>query len=526
MALLKQAKRMSRLKGVYSRGFGKFSNLQQLAAGGAAIEKSALKKTTLKPASEIPGPKRWPIVGSLFSMLMDKDFDTKRYHVYWKKIAEQHKPIFRFDSPMYPPMVGLLDPDDCETVARETMENPVRSAFFALEKIRKEAVDNYFDKKSGILTENNEEWKRVRTRVQIPMMKTKNVTAYLPQMDKVALDFTDRIASLQKLHGEMPVDFQIEIYKWALESVSLVALNRRMGCLDPNLTNDSEPMSLIKHINNINDALNDTEFSAQLWRIYPNAAYRKLQKSHDKFLRIVDQNIQETGARLLAKKPNSEDDVTLIETLLLTNGLTRKDVVTLILDMLLAGIDTTAHTIAFALYLLAKNPDCQAKLQEEVDKVLDHKGPITAKHLGQLFYLKAVLKESLRHFPLFTFNVRILQKDTVLSGYLVPKGFLALTLNMLIGHDEKYFPRAKEFIPDRWLRHKPLGAIHPYASLPFGLGTRMCIGRRIAEQEMYILLARIMQRYNVNYKYKDMDVVTRMVFMPSEPLRYSFTERR
>ncbi|KAK7086328.1 hypothetical protein SK128_002127 [Halocaridina rubra] len=527
MTLIKQAERISRLTTVYSRHFGTFSSLQQQLSADSAIEKPSLQDATLKPASEIPGPKRWPFVGCLFSMLLDKDFDNKRIHIYWKKMAEKYNPIMRLDTPMYPPIVASLDPEDCETVARNTMENPVRLAFFALEKIRQDAVDNYFDKKCGLLTENYEEWKRVRTRVQTPMLKAKNVTSYLPQMDKVTLEFIERIASLQKTHGEMPANFQTELYKWALESVSLVALNRRMGCLDPNLSDDSEPMRLIRQANNIFDALNDTEVSAQLWRIYPNAAYRKLQKSHDEFLKIADHNIQETEKRLLAKDPNSEDDLTLMETLLLTDGLTRKDVVTLILDMLFAGIDTTSHTMAFTLYLLAKNPECQAKLQAEIDKVLgDHQGPITTKHLGQLSYLKAVLKESLRVFPLTLGNARLLLKDTVLSGYLIPKGFIAITLNMFIGHDEKYFPRAKEFIPERWLRHKPLGPMHPYASLPFGLGTRMCIGRRIAEQEMYTLLTRIMQRYHVDYKYKDMDVVTRMVFVPSEPLKFSFTERK
>lgn len=67
--------------------------------------------------------------------------------------------------------------------------------------------------------------------------------------------------------------------------MSLVALNRRMGCLEPNLASNSEPMTLIKEANNIFAALNDTEISAGFWRIFPTAAYKKLQKSHDEFLK-------------------------------------------------------------------------------------------------------------------------------------------------------------------------------------------------------------------------------------------------
>ena len=63
--------------------------------------------------------------------------------------------------------------------------------------------------------------------------------------------------------------------------------------------------------------------------------------------------------------------------------------------------------------------------------------------------------------------------------------------NMLISLDEKYFPRPNEFIPERWGRDRPYGAIHPYASLPFSQGTRMCIGKRLAEQEIYVFLIRV-----------------------------------
>lgn len=131
----------------------------------------------------------------------------------------------------------------------------------------------------------------------------------------------------------------------------------------------------------------------------------------------------------------------------------------------------------------------QAKLQEEVDTVLKgHEGPLTSQHLAKLSYLKAVMKESFRIFPLVMGTGRTLDKELILDNYLIPKNWAVFGFNLLTGLNETYFPRAKEFIPERWLRHKPLGPIHPYASLPFGAGMRMCINRRFAEQEMYILL--------------------------------------
>ncbi|RXG58133.1 Sterol 26-hydroxylase, mitochondrial [Armadillidium vulgare] len=71
---------------------------------------------------------------------------------------------------------------------------------------------------------------------------------------------------------------------------------------------------------------------------------------------------------------------------------------------------------------------------------------------------------------------------------------MVFALNLVTARDEKYFKKGNEFIPERWMRDRPLGSIHPYAALPFSHGTRMCIGRRIAEQEMYTFIARVMHR--------------------------------
>ncbi|XP_068236278.1 probable cytochrome P450 49a1 [Palaemon carinicauda] len=481
----------------------------------------------VKPVTEIPGPWTLPVIGSVFPLRVYKEIDKKAMHKFWKNMVTEYGPIIKLSVPGMPKLVGVTSPDDCEMVMRSTMDNPLRPPLESLKTVRLKTVDNYFEQKTGLIIENGEEWKRVRSRVQTPMMKPKNVNAYLAEMDQVALEFINRISTFQETYGEMPEDFQVELYKWALESVSLVALGTRLGCLEPNLPNDSVQMKLIHAANAIFEGMNDIEMSVNFLKFFQKKELQKLQKNHDEFLRLADQRIKETEAKILEKKSVDGSELTLMEELLLNPDLSRKDVVTLILDMLVAGIDTTSHTLGFTLYLLARNPECQARLQEEIDSVLgDHQGPLDPKHLAQLSYLKAVVKESLRIFPLTIGVGRELSKDTVLSGYLIPKGHVIIALNMIMAKDENLFPRPEEFLPERWLRHKPLGPIHPYASLPFGAGTRMCVGRRIAEQEIYTFLTRVMQRYTVDYKYKDMDMVTRLVFIPSEPLRFTFTERK
>lgn len=68
------------------------------------------------------------------------------------------------------------------------------------------------------------------------------------------------------------------------------------------------------------------------------------------------------------------------------------------------------------------------------------------------------------------------------------------TVNVMLniaGTQDEHFPRAAEYLPERWLRHHPLGPINHYASIPFSTGLRNCVGRRLSEQESYTIVARV-----------------------------------
>ncbi|KAL7643981.1 UNVERIFIED_CONTAM: hypothetical protein RMT77_005994 [Armadillidium vulgare] len=490
----------------------------------------------VKPFSEMPGLNTFSAIREFVLGKIVKDenrpkiFNSREAFKFWRSMPNIYGPTFKLQIVGQPTMVAITNVDDVQKLYQITMDDPERPPLNSLKKIRAEAIDNFFDKKAGILLENFDEWKRVRSKVQVPVMRPKNIIKYLKEMDNVSRDFTDRIAELQLKHGEMPKNFQQEIYKWALESVGTVALNRRLGCLNPNLPSDSEQEKLINSVNNMFELLNIIEIEFPWWRYIPSPSFKKLKETHEFVTSIVYSRILETEKELLTKIKDggrTDKELTLLETLLQTEGLTRKDVMTFMLDMIFAGIDTTSHTVAFTLYLLARNKDKQKKLQEELDLVLgEGKETLKEEQIANLSYVKACIKESLRLFPLALGNARVLHQDAVLGGYEIPKGSMVFALNLVTARDEKYFKKGNEFIPERWMRDRPLGSIHPYAALPFSHGTRMCIGRRIAEQEMYTFIARVMHRFNIDYKYQDMETISRLVAVPSEPLRFEFTERR
>ena len=185
----------------------------------------------------------------------------------------------------------------------------------------------------------------------------------------------------------------------------------------------------------------------------------------------------------------------------------------------------------WVLYMMAKNPDKQDILRQEVLSVLGDTTLATPRTLAQMPYLKAWVRETLRLYP-FVAIPREPTEDIVLSGYLIPGG--TAQVNFLVfgmGRDEEVFENAEAFKPERWLRKKdgiPTDTDEAFSSIPFGFGTRMCVGRRIAELELHLLLARIVQQFEISYPpdAENVEYFSRGVTVPDRPVRVKFIDRQ
>ncbi|KAK2722001.1 hypothetical protein QYM36_002528 [Artemia franciscana] len=226
----------------------------------------------------------------------------------------------------------------------------------------------------------------------------------------------------------------------------------------------------------------------------------------------------------LKNKPEGSD-VTILESIL-DRGLSIKDTVIMAMDLLMAGIDTTSCTQSFIFYHLARNADKQEKLREEIRRFLPKPdAKLKPENLTDMKYLKACVKESLRLSPAVFGNSRYNNKDMVICGYQVPKGCMITMPNQYMSTLECYYKEADKFLPERWLKGadsdvKP----NPYVTLPFGFGPRMCIGRRIAEQEMWLLTVKVLQQMKIEWHCEELDCATRGVNTPDRPLNFRFID--
>jgi unspecific monooxygenase len=162
-----------------------------------------------------------------------------------------------------------------------------------------------------------------------------------------------------------------------------------------------------------------------------------------------------------------------------------------LLTILVAGHETTATTLAWAFYQIYQHPDVLEKLQQELDSLGDNFHPM---EIAQLPYLTAVSQETLRMYPgipeLFP---RITKSSTKIAGYEFDAETTLMPSIYLVHYREDLYPNAEQFKPERFLRRQ----YSPSEYLPFGGGSRRCLGYALAQLEIKLVLATVLSKYQL-----------------------------
>ncbi len=172
-----------------------------------------------------------------------------------------------------------------------------------------------------------------------------------------------------------------------------------------------------------------------------------------------------------------------------------------------AGHETTSNALSWTWYLLAQHPEVEAKLHAELDSVLAGRQP-TLADLPNLPYTLQIIKESMRLYPpAWILNGRIALEDVQLGGYTVPKGSTLFISPYVMHHLPQYFAEPEAFQPGRFTPEFEK-SLPKYAYMPFGGGTRVCIGNSFAMMEAQLILAAVAQRF-------------RLALATDKPVRYN-----
>ncbi|MBQ5153916.1 cytochrome P450, partial [Macrococcus caseolyticus] len=163
-----------------------------------------------------------------------------------------------------------------------------------------------------------------------------------------------------------------------------------------------------------------------------------------------------------------------------------------------AGYETSATTLSFTLFELAKNPEAQKRAIAEVDDYLRrHNNELKYECLSEMPFVEACFDETLRLYPVIGLLTREVMEDyTFPSGLKVEKGLRIFLPLYHLHHNPEFFPDPEEYRPERFLPENK-DNIKPYTYMPFGDGPRICIGMRFAKMQMAAGIITLLKKYRL-----------------------------
>mmetsp|Transcript_17666 Transcript_17666/g.30687 ORF Transcript_17666/g.30687 Transcript_17666/m.30687 type:complete len:529 (-) Transcript_17666:348-1934(-) len=179
-----------------------------------------------------------------------------------------------------------------------------------------------------------------------------------------------------------------------------------------------------------------------------------------------------------------------------------------VVGLLMASTQTVPLSAIWTLYLVGTDTRVKAKLIQEMKQknvwLKDDSGPITVDQLNSLAYMEQVVLEALRLYPPFPVLQRQAEQEDVLNDgcMVIPAGTIVYIVPWVIHHNPKIWPNPEEFRPERFENsHSHGDAENDYAFIPFGRGSRMCAGYRLALTEVKLLLVSLLSRYDWTIDY-------------------------
>ncbi|XP_067004640.1 probable cytochrome P450 CYP44 [Anabrus simplex] len=510
----------------FSKSYVKFSSVHSsrfvssvlIKDGSSSVQTSS---GDVKSFSEIPGPLRIPLWGNLLHYKFGF-YNSQKYHKVLEELHKKYGPLVKHFLGRRTQVI-VFDPEDIKTIYKH--EGPSPRIAPLQETTALYRTENGLS--LGLGNTNGEDWYRLRSAVRQMMLRPKEVYYYLPFIQEVASDFVQQIEIKRNSEGELD-DLILEASKWSQESAGIVCFEKRLGCMSGGKSEELAQL-MIETNRKIFTLAGELKFSLPIYKYFMTPKKKQLNNAENVYYRKALAFVNEAIHNLegyVKENGNLGDKYNFLGYLMSRKELSHKDVLIITFSLFTDGLSTTVPALMYNLYCLATNPQVQEKAYEEITSVWEKGSAITPEVINRMPYLKAVVKETFRLYPIGTETTRIVPKDLVLSGYHVPSGTeLHLSPNVHFKSPE-YIENPNEFSPERWLRGGET-SIHPYLLTPFGHGIRTCAGRRFAEQDLYVVLCCILQKFKLQYpKSKPLEQVFNTLLFPDGPVRVQFIPRK
>jgi cytochrome P450 len=326
----------------------------------------------------------------------------------------------------------------------------------------------------GLVTTEGEEWQRQRRAVQ-PQFRVENAPSARPAVQAVI----ERV--LAKWKGAGRVDLAEEMYSLTLDVAGRSFLGVEL------LKDDREFLDSVlfclRHVNlRMESPIDLPDFVPTLSRLRFRARVARLDA-------LVMEAIGKRRTEIARGAPSAGPlDALLSARFENGQGFSERQVRDQAMTLLLAGYDTTATALTWTWWLLSRHPQELARVREE------------AWAGGELPYLEAVIKESMRLYPPAWIVSRQSVEDDEILGYRIPAGSTVNLVPYFSHRDPAWWDEAASFRPERFLGNDDGGARHRLAYAPFAAGPRACLGNHFAILEMKTVISQLLTRAGISFE--------------------------
>lgn len=380
---------------------------------------------------------------------------------FLSKAEQQHGKIFRFRL-AHRYLIATFDPEHIRQVMQENHTNYIKS--IAYRKLRVLLGE-------GLFTSEGSFWLRQRRLAQ-PAFHREKLKHYQDLMTEESQHMTARWQS-----DPAAVDLQKDITDLTMRVITRCLLGIQSGHQQHQAVEKHLPYTLEFMIRRITSTLN--------WPLsFPFPTYNKFHHSVKEMNATIENLIAEKRKNL---RPKNTDLLSMLMQIKdedtgesMSDQQLRDEVIT----FFLAGHETSAMTLTWALYLLAAHPEVQQKAREDAQNPQG----------GQ--YIRQVLKETMRLFaPVWILGREALADDNF-QHIPIKKGNSIIFSPYIIHRHPDYWEKPDEFNPDRFTPEKE-AQLHKFVYFPFGGGPRLCIGQQFALMEMHIILSDILRKFKL-----------------------------
>ncbi|KAG0222435.1 cytochrome P450 [Mortierella sp. GBAus27b] len=436
-----------------------------------------------RPRHDLDGPRGVPLLGNIFEVLRRPR--TQNYQNQTRNHEIKYGSHYSVSLPGVGRIINIADP--------EMLDHVLRVNFWAYEKgdhLRNSLAPMVGQ---GIFGADGEHW-RWQRKLASHIFNVKSFRAYTSDVfcreAQLVIDYLSTAADTDKV-----VDLQNIFYLFTLDSFGEIAFGQSFGCLkDP-----EREVEFATAFDRLNHALS-YRIIAPFWKIKDWwTGNDKVVEQDTKTVHEFAYNVIKKRREILAEgKHQYKDLMQLFMDAKDENGEPLSDEMLKdeLINMVLAGRDTTAQALSWMFYLMHRsevNTEIMYQMTEEIDSILQGGNP-TYESTKQQKYAEACFFETLRLYPSVPQNMKVCVQDDILPGGVqIYKGEHIGWCPWAMGRLENIWgPDAKEFKPERWLvGEKPTPG--KYAS--FHLGPRTCLGQQFATIEAITITSMLLQQF-------------------------------